>query len=311
MRYAFIHEQHPRKFPRKSPDQTPCGAWPVRAMCRALGVSRNGFYDFVRRRTSPGPRAIRRDELAGKIEQAHGVSRGIYGSPRVCQQLRNEGEKVSEKTVAKVMKGLDLQGKSPRPRKPRTTDSDHGKPVADNILERNFTTTSPNQKWVADITYIDTDEGWLYLAVVIDLFSRRVVGWSTADHMKADLVCEATRRALSQRPRLPGENFRGLIHHSDRGSQYASGDFQQLLDGYGITCSMSRKGNCWDNAVSESFFGTLKTELDEPFATRAIAHAKLFDYIEVFYNRQRLHSTLNYLSPAAYETAYAVEHQAA
>ena len=156
-------------------------------------------------------------------------------------------------------------------------------------------------------------EGWLYLAVVIYRFSRKVVGWSTADHMKADLVCEATRKALRNRPRLVGplpgaeENVRGLIHHSDRGSQYASGDFQQLLDDNGVTCSMSRKGNCWDNAVSESFFGTLKTELDEPFATRTIAHIKLFDYIEVFYNRQRLHATLNDMSPTAYEQ----KHQAA
>ena len=212
------------------------------------------------------------------------------------------------------MKSIELQGKSPRRRKPRTTDSDHGRPVAENVLGRDFTATGPNQKWVSDITYIDTAEGWLYLAVVIDLFSRRVVGWSTADHLKADLVCEATRRALQQRlgaghrlaGQLPGAEG-GLVHHSDRGSQYASGDFQQLLGAYGVTCSMSRKGNCYDNAVNESFFGTLKTELDESLPTRAIAHQKLFDYIEVFYNRQRLHSTLNYMSPAAYEA----KHQAA
>jgi len=307
VRYAFIHEQ------REQADN----AWPVRALCSALRVSRNGFYDYVRRLGAPGPRARRRAELAAKITRAHADSRGTYGSPRIHQQLQQDGEMVSEKTVAKVMKTLDIQGKSPRPRKPRTTDSDHTQPVADNLLARDFTATGPNQKWVSDITYIDTDEGWLYLAVVIDLFSRKVVGWSTADHMKADLVCEATRRALRQRlgtahrlaANLPGAegNLRGPIHHSDRGSQYASGDFQRLLDEHGITCSMSRKGNCWDNAVSESFFGTLKTELDEPFATRAIAHAKLFDYIEVFYNRRRLHSTLNYTSPAAYEA----KHQAA
>ena len=311
MRYAFIHQQ------RERDDNRDDNAYPVRALCGALQVSRNGFYDYVRRLDKPGPRAERRAELAVKVQQAHADSRATYGSPRIQRQLREDGEAVTEKTVARVMKAVGIQGKSPRPRKPRTTDSDHGRPVADNLLGRDFTTTGPNQKWVSDITYIDTDEGWLYLAVVIDLFSRRVVGWSTADHLKAGLVCGATRRALRHRlglaGKLPGElpgadeNFRGLIHHSDRGSQYASGDFQQLLDDHGITCSMSRKGNCYDNAVSESFFGTLKTELDEPLPTRAIAHQKLFDYIEVFYNRQRLHSTLNYMSPAAYEA----KHQAA
>lgn len=174
------------------------------------------------------------------------------------------------------------------------------------VIERDFTATGPSQKWAADITYIDTAEGWLYLAVVIDLFSRKVVGWSTADHMEADLVCEATRNALLDRPLLPGAEEKP-IHHSDRGSQYSSGEFQARLNQHGITCSMSRKANCWDNAVAESFFGTLKTDLDEPFTTRATAHTKLFDYIEVFYNRQRLHSTLNYMSPAAYEA----KHQAA
>lgn len=303
MRYAFIHEQRERDD----------NAWPVWALCQTLKVSRNGFYDYVRCLGAPGPLARRRAVLAAKISQIHNDSRGTYGSPRIHRQLRDDGEVVTEKTVARVMKTVGIQGKSPRPRKPKTTDSNHGNPVADNLLDRDFTATAPNQKWVSDITYIDTDEGWLYLAIVIDLFSRKVVGWSTADHLKADLVCAATRRALRQRLGLTGKlpgvegNIRGLIHHSDRGSQYASGDFQQLLDDHGIVCSMSRKGNCWDNAVSESFIGTLKTELDEPLPTRAIAHAKLFDYIEVFYNRQRLHSTLNYMSPAAYEA----KHQAA
>jgi len=297
VRYAFIHEQR----------VCTNNAWPVRALCAALRVSRNGFYDYTRRLASPGAGAQRRTELAETIQRVHVESRGVYGSPRIHRQLRWEGEAVSEKTVAKVMQSMGIQGKSPRRRTPRTTDSAHGRPVADNVLDRDFTATAPSQKWVGDITYIDTDEGWLYLAVVIDLFSRRVVGWSTADHLKADLVCEATRRALRQRPgQIPGEEEK-LLHHSDRGSQYPSGDFEQLLDEHGIVCSMSRKDNCHDNAVSESFFGTLKTELDEPLPTRAIAHHKLFDYIEVFYNRQRLHSTLNYMSPAAYEEM----HQAA
>ena len=283
-KFAFIHEQRSRTL------------WPVRLMCRVLAVSVSGFYDFVKRLDKPGPREQRRAELAPRIAEIHGTSRQTYGSPRVCRQLRLEGETVSEKTVARVMKDLDIQGKSPRKRRPITTDSDHDRPIADNVLARNFTASGPNQKWAADITYIDTDEGWLYLAVVLDLFSRRVVGWATADHMRADLVCDATRAALLQR--RPGGD---LIHHSDRGSQYASGDFQQLLEQHGIVCSMSRRANCWDNAVSESFFGTLKTELDAPMTTRQSAHTNLFDYIEVFYNRQRLHSTLNYTTPAAYE----------
>ena len=190
MRYAFIHQQRASGIDN---------AYPVRALCAALQVSRNGFYDYVRRLDKPGPRAERRAELATKIAQVHTDSRTTYGSPRIHRQLREEGEVVSEKTVASVMKTVGIQGKSPRPRKPRTTDSDHTRPVAENVLERDFTATGPNQKWVSDITYIDTDEGWLYLAVVIDLFSRKVVGWSTADHMKADLVCEATRRAAQQR----------------------------------------------------------------------------------------------------------------
>jgi transposase InsO family protein len=299
MRYAFIHEQRARNG----------NPWPVAALCRALRVSRNGYYDHARRLASPGPRATRRAALAAQIQRVHAQSRATYGSPRIHRQLRQDGEAVSEKTVAKAMRSLEIQGKSPRPRKPRTTDSAHGRPVADNLLERDFTATAPNQKWVSDITYLDTEEGWLYLAVVIDVFSRKVVGWSTADHLRADLVCGATSRALRTRRPLPGVQGKpgSLIHHSDQGSQYASADFQRLLEDHGITCSMSRKGNCWDNAVSESFFGTLKSELDEPLPTRALTHQKLFDYIEVFYNRQRLHSTLDYTSPAAYEAM----HQAA
>ena len=178
MRYAFIHEQRARVD----------NAWSVCALCDTLRVSRNGFYDYARRVDAPGPRATRRSELATKIAQIHDDSRSIYGSPRIYEQLRLDGELVNEKTVASVMKTLAIQGKSPRPRKPRTTDSDHGHPIADNVLDRDFEATSPNQKWVADITYIETDEGWLYLAVVIDLFSRCVVGWSTADQAKVFLA---------------------------------------------------------------------------------------------------------------------------
>lgn len=285
MRYAFIR------------DHRTC--WPVVVMCRVLEVCRSGFYTFLRR--TPSARDRRREELADKIIEIHTDSRSTYGSPRVHRQLKESGESVSRKRVASIMRERQLQGKSPRKRKPHTTDSAHDNPIAPNRLERNFTATAPNQKWVADITYVDTDEGWLYLAVVLDCFSRRVVGWCAADHLRSELVEEALTMAIETR--RPND---GLIHHSDRGVQYASGSFQRLLETHGIACSMSRKGDCYDNAVIESFFGTLKTELDEPFATRASARLALFDYIEVFYNRQRLHSTLGYLSPATFEQKHQV-----
>jgi len=287
-KFAFIHEHR--------------HVWPVRLQCRVLSVSVSGFYGWRSRK--PGPRAQRRAQLGDRIAEIHTASRGTYGSPRVFEQLQQTGEKVARKTVESIMRERGLQGKCPRKRQPRTTDSAHDYPIADNIIDRNFTATAADQKWVADITYIDTDEGWLYLAAVMDCFSRRIVGWAAADHLRAELVQEALCAAIDHRQPLPGA---GLIHHSDRGTQYASSSFQRLLDEHSITCSMSRKGNCWDNAMMESFFGTLKTELDEPLPTRAAARVSLFEYIEVFYNRQRLHSALDYVSPAAYEH----EHQAA
>jgi transposase InsO family protein len=242
--------------------------------------------------------------LAERIGEIHAASGNTYGSPRVFKQLRQEGEPVGRKRVASIMRQCELRGKSPRKRKPRTTDSDHGQPIATNVIDRDFTASAPNQKWVADITYIETDEGWLYLAAVMDCFSRRIIGWATADHLRSELVEDALRMALThRRPNPQGQ----LIHHSDRGVQYASGSFRKLLDEHDITASMSRKGNCYDNAAMESFWGTLKCELDESWPTHAAAHAALFRYIEVFYNRQRLHSTLDYMSPAAYEQ----KHQAA
>lgn len=304
MKFTFIqqHAQGPER-------------WPVWLMCKVLSVSRNGYYDFVHRRrtpAAPGSRAHRRAELAARIETLHEESRGTYGSPRVHKQLCDEGEKVSRNTVAKVMKMNGIRGKTAKKRKPVTTDSRHDQPVADNLLERDFTASRPNEKWVTDITYIDTLDGWKYLALVMDLFSRRIIGWSLADHMKADLVCQALKMALApgvrRRPKaLPGQENK-LIVHSDRGSQYAGGMYQQLLAKHRLTCSMSGKGNCYDNAAMESFIGTLKTEMgDVPFCDERAARAALFDYIEVFYNRKRMHSTLNYLSPAAYEQ----QHQAA
>ena len=251
-----------------------------------------------------GPRARRRAELGERIARIHADSRGTYGSPRVFRHLKHEGQAVGRKRVASIMQERELQGQCPRTRVPRTTDSSHDRPVADNLIDRDFTATAANQKWVADITYVDTDEGWLYLAAVMDVFSRRIVGWAVADHLRAELVEAALTMAIQSR----GVNHdHELIHHSDRGVQYASGSFQKLLHSHGIVCSMSRKGDCYDNAVMESFFGTLKTELDEPMPTRAGARVALFEYIEVFYNRQRLHSTLGYMSPAAYEQ----RHQAA
>ncbi|MFW6059084.1 MAG: IS3 family transposase [Phycisphaeraceae bacterium] len=285
MKYAFVAEHRDR--------------WPVRLQCRVLKVSASGYYDWLSR--EPGARARRRAELGERIAQIHADSRGTYGSPRVFNQLTREGERVGRNRVASIMREHEWQGKSPQKRMPRTTDSAHGKPVADNVIARDFTATAANQKWVADITYVDTDEGWLYLAAVMDCFSRRIVGWCAADHLRAELVEQALTEAIRSRD-VPRDG--ALVHHSDRGVQYASGTFQTLLSEHGIVCSMSRKGDCYDNAAMESFFGTLKTELDEPLPTRAAARLALFDYIEVFYNRQRLHSTLGYISPAAYEAQH-------
>lgn len=287
MRYGFIKEHR--------------SCWPVVVMCRVLEVCRSGFYAFLRR--TPSARQRRREQLTDQIIEIHRASRTSYGSPRIYRQLKESGESVSRKRVASIMRERKIQGKSARKRRPHTTDSEHDHPIAPNLLQRDFTASAPNQKWVADITYIETDEGWLYLAVVLDCFSRRVVGWAAADHLRSELVEEALTMAIEARRPKPSD---GLIHHSDRGVQYASGSFQRLLDTHGIACSMSRKGDCYDNAVIESFFGTLKTELDEPLTTRASARLALFDYIEVFYNRQRLHSTLGYLSPAAFERKYQV-----
>ena len=291
MRFAFIEQSKQQ--------------WPVHMMCRVMQVSRSGFYAFASH--VPGVHEQRRHALLPKIQKVHVESRHTYGSPRIHQALKQSGEAVGQNTVAKLMKEHGIHGKTRKKRIPRTTDSQHGNPVADNVLNRDFTSTQPNKKWASDITYIQTDEGWLYLAAVIDLCSRKIVGWATADHMKADLVVEATKNALiSRRPR------KGLLYHSDRGSQYVSGDFQSLLKANQIDLSMSRKGDCWDNAVAESFWGSLKSDLqDEPMPTHEQAHDTLFEYIEVFYNRQRLHSSLGYLSPAAFEQKLEHQHHAA
>ncbi len=239
--------------------------------------------------------------MSEQIQQIHQGSRQTYGSPRIHAALVAKGFQVGRQRVVRLMANLGICVRPQRQFK-ATTDSQHDLPIAENFLDRNFTTTEPDRGWVADITYIPTAEGWLYLAVIIDLFSRRVVGWSMAEHLRTGLVLTALEAALGQR--LPSPT--GLVFHSDRGSQYASGDYQAALEKAGITCSMSRRANCWDNAVAESFFGTLKTELIHPrmFSSRAIARTTIAEWIEVFYNRQRIHSTIGYLSPVQFEANY-------
>jgi putative transposase len=270
--------------------------WPVRLLCRTLGVSKAGYYAWRQRPVSLQEQW--REQLVVRIRAIHALVKGRYGSPRIHAELQAQGEGCCVNTVAKLMRDHDIVAKTARKFRCTTTDSDHSLPVADNLLDRQFGAQAPNQRWVADITYIPTREGWLYLAAVEDLYSRRVVGWSMADHLESRLVVDALEMAVQRR--LPGE---GLLAHSDRGSQYASEHYQLLLGRHGIACSMSRKGDCWDNAPMESFFASLKKELvhDADFATRAQARAAVFEYIEVFYNNQRRHSSLGYVSPAEYE----------
>jgi putative transposase len=271
-------------------------AYPADVACQVLEVSRSGYYAWRERPVSR--RQQRREELAVKIHAVHAESRRLYGSPRVYRALAAAKQAVCQNTVAKIMREQDLRAKSKRKFVPRTTDSAHDRPIAPNVLDRQFHTDAPDCKWAGDITYIPTDEGWLYLAGVIDLCSRRIVGWSMADHMRTDLVSDALAMALARRrPKA------GLLHHSDRGVQYASDDYQGLLSKHGIEASMSGKGDCWDNAVMESFWATLKTELvhHEHYATREQARRSIFEYIEVFYNRKRLHSSLGYVSPETFE----------
>jgi transposase InsO family protein len=264
-------------------------------MCKVLRVSRSGYYAWRRR---PEPERRRTDRrLVHEIRDVHRTSRWTYGSPRVHAELRARKFRVGRNRVARLMKENGIRARRKR-RFRRTTDSRHSLPVARNLVRRKFEAPAPNRIWAGDITYLWTSEGWMYLAVILDLFSRRVVGWATASHLKTDLTLEALEAAIVTR--LPGA---GLVHHSDRGIQYASGRYRAVLASRGITCSMSRKGDCWDNAVVESFFGTLETELvpDDGWTTRAEARRELFDYIEIFYNRQRRHSYLGYVSPASFE----------
>jgi putative transposase len=270
-------------------------SFPVRVLCRVLDVSRAGFYAWQARTPSGHAQADAR--LGVEIAAIHAESRQRYGSPRVHAELRDRGHRTSRKRVARLMRQHQLASRRRR-RFRATTDSRHPFPVASNVLDRQFTQGAPDRAWVTDITYMPTGEGWLYLAVILDLCSRVVVGWAMSERITRELTLDALDMALVQRQ--PGH---GLLHHSDRGSQYASGDYQQALTAAGIVCSMSRRGNCWDNAVAESFFATVKVELahDARWETRAAARSALFEYIEVFYNGQRRHSSLGYLSPRAFE----------
>lgn len=265
-------------------------------MCDVLCVSRSGYYTWRGRGQSA--MAQRRAKLTGEIRRVHAQSRAIYGSPRVHRVLAAGGIRCSKNTVAKLMRSEGLRSKRHKRFRVRTTDSRHPHPIAPNRLNREFCRSQPNQAWGADVTYIRTGEGWLYLAVVIDLCSRKIVGWATSDSLAADLCVRALEATLQERrPQKPP------LHHSDRGVQYACEAYQQVLTQHGLQPSMSRRGDCYDNAVTESFFGTLKTELvhHEQYPTREAGRQSLFEYIEVFYNRQRCHSSLGYLSPTEYE----------
>ena len=290
MRYAFI-AAHFTQFP-------------MRLMCRALEVSRSGYYAWRKRPASR--RSMKNRLLLERIKAVHKKSRKTYGSPRVHRQLLAEGERCGRGRVERLMSANGIRAKQKR-KFVATTDSKHDLPVAENILQREFHVEEPNRVWLSDITYIPTDEGWLYLAGVLDLCSRTAVGWSMGESLETGLVLDALK--MAQQRRRPGD---GLIHHSDRGSQYASDDYGDLLKSYGMQMSMSRKGDCWDNAVMESFFGTLKKELvhHRKYRTRAEARQDIFEFIEVFYNRERLHSSLGYMSPLNYEKQIAVQQAA-
>lgn len=283
MRYQFI-EAHRRR-------------WPIRLMCVVLDVSPGGFYDWRRRPPSLGQQ--RREALVAGIETIHREMKARYGSPRIQAELVARGESCSVNTVAKLMRRQGIAAKTKRKFR-CTTDSNHARPVAENLVDRQFEPGAADRTWTADITYVPTREGWLYLAAVEDLHTRRIVGWSMSERIDSRLVVDALEMAISRR--LPGTD---LVAHSDRGSQYASEHYQRILVGHGIACSMSRRGNCWDNAPMESFFASLKKELvhHEDYATREEAKASIFEYIEVFYNRIRRHSSLGYQSPNEFERA--------
>jgi transposase InsO family protein len=271
-------------------------SYPVVRLCRVLKVSASGFYAWVRRK--PSARAVANAALTERIRAIHTRSRSTYGSPRVHAELREAGP-VGRKRVARLMRQAGLAGCRPRGFR-RTTIPDPSAQAVD-LVRRDFRPAEPDRLWVSDITYVRTDEGWLYLAAILDACSRRVVGWSLADHLRTELALDALTMALTTRQPAPG-----LIHHSDRGTQYLAHAYADRLDRHHVRRSVGCPGTCWDNAVAESFFATLKTELlhRQRWATRQQARTAIFEYIEAFYNRQRRHSTLGYLSPAEFEDRY-------
>jgi putative transposase len=275
-------------------------------MCRVLGVSRSGFYAWRSRK--PSAAETRREELTAEARQIHDEVKGRYGSPRIHAELVAKGHECCVNFVAKLMRGAGIAARTKRKFR-QTTDSNHSMPVAENVLGRQFDPEEPNASWVADITYIPTREGWLYLAAVEDLFSRMVVGWSMDQTMTSRLVVDALEMALARR--REGSSAPDLVAHSDRGSQYASEHYQRRLSEERIAGSMSRRGECWDNAPMESFFASLKKELvhHEDYATREQARASIFEYIEAFYNRIRRHSSLGYVAPAEYERTHNRSHR--
>lgn len=274
------------------------GQFEIKIMCRVLAMSVSGYYAWRQRPMS------RRDQenqrLVMQIQSIHHTSRQTYGSRRVTAALRGQGVSYNRKRIARLMHQAGLHGSDRRKRRPVTTQSNHQHPIVPNHLARNFHASRPNQTWLSDITYINTAEGWLYLAGIEDVFSRKIVGWAMSDHLETDLVEDALEMAVKHR-----QPAAGLLHHSDRGSQYASQAYRATLLMYQMRASMSRTANCYDNAMMESFWATLKTEcVQQPFATRAQARTALFEYIEVFYNRQRLHSSLGYRSPDQFEALH-------
>ena len=283
--------------------KTLAATYPLAELAWAWDVSRSGYYRWLKAPESKRAQAAR--QLTEHIRRIHFQSRQSYGSPRVFHKLLREGVKTSENRVARLMQAAGIKARSKRAFRPRTTDSNHDHPIAPNRLKGDPTPTAPNQVWVADITYIWTVEGWIYLAAVMDLFSRKIVGWSLAQTMETSLVKEALQRALAHR-----RPAAGLLHHSDRGAQYASSAFRTLLDSWHIKPSMSAPACCYDNAAMESFWSTLKTEIPLKAAFKNIQTARraIFDYIETFYNPQRLHSALDYQSPVDFETKTQYKH---
>lgn len=281
MRFSFIEEHRPM--------------WSLRRMCRMLKVSKAGYFAWRWRPESPRDGEDR--ALSTRIRVIHAESRRTYGSPRIHRELRAQGTAVSRKRVERLMRDSGLWVK-PKARYVVTTDSDHDQPVAPNLLEQDFTAVAPDRRWVTDITYVATEEGWLYVATIIDLFSRRAVGWAMQERMDRSLILAALDMAVSQRRPLPG-----LLHHSDRGSQYASEDYRKALSRNGMVASMSRRACCYDNAAMESFWHTMKSDLihRRHYQTRQEARQEIFEYIEVFYNRVRRHSSIGYVSPVEFE----------